>query len=133
MIVFWVLTGLVVAVLAWIRLAPSDAARWHVMRDVVQERDMAIGVIRVIAAEPDTLTQLDSIIRATPRTRVLAGSVSEKMVSYVTRSALFGFPDYTTVRERDGKIEIFARLRFGRSDTGVNGRRVGQWLAALGR
>ncbi len=51
--------------------------------------------------------------------------------SCVTRSAVWGFPDYTTVEQRDGKLMIYARSRFGSSDLGVNGKRVAGWLDAL--
>ena len=42
-----------------------------------------------------------------------------------------GFPDYTTVQLKDDRLMIWARLRFGRSDLGVNRRRVDRWLADL--
>ena len=76
--------------------------------------------------------RLDALVRDTPRTQVLAGSLAQGMLTYVTRSAFFGFPDYTTVRQRGAHLEIYARLRFGRSDLGVNRARVEQWLSALG-
>ena len=56
----------------------------------------------------------------------------EVMITYVTRSRLIGFPDYTTVEAKDGMVTVFARLRFGRSDLGVNRRRVEGWIKALG-
>ena len=62
---------------------------------------------------------------------VLAGSVEEGMVTYITRSAVFGFPDYTTVRQRGDELEIYGRLRMGYSDLGVNGKRIDRWLALL--
>ena len=55
------------------------------------------------------------------------------MITYVTRSALFRFPDYTTVRHRDAQIEIYGRLRFGRSDLGVNAARIDRWLERFRR
>lgn len=119
---------LAVALLAFIRLAPSDPARWHQMPETITNRDLEGGVMRRV---PGDLAAFDAIARATPRTRVLAGSVEEGMITYVTRSRIMGFPDYTTVRQSGDMLEIHARLRFGRSDLGVNAARVDGWLARL--
>lgn len=127
--------GLVLAALVgvaiWVRVAPSEPSRWHV--PVSGEGDAAFkaGVRRVIAGDAAVMARLDGVIRDTARTRVLAGSVSEGRITYVTRSALWGFPDYTTVELRNGQIAILGRLRFGRSDLGVNKARVDGWLKAL--
>jgi uncharacterized protein (DUF1499 family) len=50
---------------------------------------------------------------------------------YVTRSAVFGFPDYTTLRRAGDQLEIYGRLRFGKSDLGVNATRIDGWLMRL--
>jgi hypothetical protein len=119
---------LAVALLAFIRLAPSDPLRWHQMPDTITNRDLEGGAMRRVAGD---LAALDAIIRATPRTRVLAGSVADRMVTYVTRSRIMGFPDYTTVRQVGEMLEIYGRLRFGRSDLGVNAARIDRWLGRL--
>ncbi len=129
--VLWIVLAAVLAFGAWVRLAPSDPGRWHRMPATVEDRDFKAGAMRVVEAGPEGLARLDRIARGWPRTRVLAGSVSEGMVTYVTRSALWGFPDYTTVRQVVDRLEIYARLRFGRGDTGVNRKRVEAWLADL--
>jgi len=59
--------------------------------------------------------------------------VAEGRVTYITRSKLWGFPDYSTFETRDGDLLIHARLRFGSSDMGVNRARVTDWLARLGQ
>lgn len=115
----------------WIRLAPSDPARWHVSNDATDDRDMPGGAIRIVPAGPGDMARLDRIIRATPRTSVLAGAPEEGMVTYVTRSRIWGFPDYSTVTQRGGAIVIFGRLRFGSSDLGVNRARITRWIAAF--
>ena len=131
----WVITGLgILAVLAaglaiWARVAPSDPARWHAMPGAVTDRDMEGGAMRVVGAGEDGLSRLDAIIRAAPRTSVLTGSVDKGMITYIARSRLFGFPDYVTVRQAGKQIEIYSRLRFGRSDLGVNAKRLDHWLA----
>lgn len=122
---------LIIALMAYIRLAPSDAARWHVPLGFDADETLVGGARRVIPGDAETLAQLDDIARATPRTKVLAGSVAEGGITYVTRSAGFGFPDYTTVQLTDGQIRIFARLRFGKADFGVNAARVDGWVRAV--
>ena len=127
------LGAIAVAVAAglYVRLAPSDPERWHTMPAAVTNRDTDGGAMRVVGAGQDGLTRLDRIIRATPRTDVLAGSVASGMITYVTRSRVFGFPDYTTVRQAGPQLEIYGRLRFGRSDLGVNAARIDGWLQSF--
>ena len=130
--------------LAYIRLGPSDPARWHTDpqtaepgtgRYVVKpEGGDSAGPL--LAMPPDAaLAAFDRVALATPRTAALAGSVEEGRITYITRSAFFGFPDYTSVEavpaEGGSQLAIFARLRFGQSDFGVNQARVEGWLAAL--
>ncbi|MEM9249184.1 MAG: DUF1499 domain-containing protein [Pseudomonadota bacterium] len=129
---------------AYVRLAPSDPMTWHT--DPAQARP-ALGHFVVLpeggdapsprfAASPaDVLEALDAVALATPRTTRLAGSPQEGRITYVTRSRLWGFPDYTTVAAQpvDGgtALVLHARLRFGQSDLGVNAARVEVWLNAL--
>lgn len=124
-----------VAAAVYLRAAPDDPARWHRPVAGTADRDFRRGVLRVVPAGPDgaaaALARLDAVIRATARTQVLAGSPAEGRITYVTRSAVWGFPDYTTAEARAGALAIHARARFGRSDLGVNRRRVENWIAAL--
>ena len=137
--------------LAWIRLAPSDPARWHVdpgyamefggltafppgPDSVVPVEGGARAMITMFDITPEAaLAELDAIAVASPRTLRLAGSPAEGRITWVTRSAAFGFPDYTTAEVRPSEpmvnIDIYARLRFGRSDFGVNAARLRGWLA----
>ncbi len=128
--VLWLLIAVGLAMGAYIRLAPSDPVRWHVAPEDT-ERDLKGGAVRVVETGPDGLARLDKIARATPRTSVLAGSLEEGMITYITRTKVFGFPDYTTVQLDGDTLRIYARLRFGRKDFGVNRDRVTQWLALL--
>jgi len=130
--------------LARIRLAPSDPARWHLRPEgapppgapLATFEGGAKAALRLPDETPEqVLTRLDAIAQATPRTTTLAGSAREGMITWVTRSRLFGFPDYTTAAARsDGAATILtlhARLRFGRGDMGVNAARLRDWLARL--
>ena len=129
----WVLLAVVVVVMGYIRLAPSDPARWHKPPNVTENKDQTNGVRRLVQAGSAGLGQLDAIIRSTPRTTVLAGSVEDGMITYITRTAIMGFPDYTTVQADGDMLKIYGRLRFGRSDLGVNRNRVDEWLVKLER
>ena len=111
----------------WVRLAGDDPARWHQVSEV---RDMGHAAgenwhVYREAGTPARLQELDAAVRALPRTERLAGSVDAGKVTYVTRSKLMAFPDYTTLSlSDDGVIEVFARSRYGKSDLGVNRARV---------
>ena len=131
MTIFLILLVLVVVAIGYVRLAPSDPATWHRLPGFTEDRDMKRGVMRVIDTGPDGLKRLHSIARITPRTKVLAGSVEEGIITYITRTKTIGFPDYTTVQQDGDRLRIYARLRFGRSDLGVNRHRVERWLDVL--
>jgi uncharacterized protein (DUF1499 family) len=122
---------LALALGVYVRIAPTEPARWHAMPDGITNRDYDGGAMRVVGAGENGLERLHEIILATPRTKVLAGSPGEGMITYVSRSRLFGFPDYTTVRAVGPQIEIHGRLRFGKSDLGVNAARIDGWLQAF--
>lgn len=143
----WIVLGLVLVtagLMAWVRLAPTDAARWHVDPAAAMP-EMGRFVLRPRGGDMDSpvlplspaaaLAALDQVARAWPRTQVVAGSVAEGRITYVTRSALMGYPDFTTVTalpaEGGAQFAILARQRFGLKDFGVNETRVRAWLAAL--
>ena len=81
---------------------------------------------------------LNDIILQTPRTQAIAGSVEDGMITYITRSRWWRFPDFTTL-ERDVAlveggprvISMYSRAQFGTSDLGVNERRLREWLRLL--
>jgi len=129
-VVFWIFLVFLVLV-SVVRLAPSDPNRWHVVPIGDEDHDMKGGVFRVVQTGPDGLERLHEIARYAPRTYVLAGSVREGMVTYITRSKRMGFPDYTTAQQDGDTLRVYGRLRFGRSDFGVNRNRVDGWLADL--
>ncbi|MHA6261691.1 DUF1499 domain-containing protein [Arenibacterium sp. CAU 1754] len=87
--------------------------------------------MRIRAASPDEFRALDQIIRETPNVTVLAGTLKDGRRTYIARSRVIGFPDYVTVQYEDGLLKIYSRIRFGRSDFGVNAARVDGWLNAL--
>jgi uncharacterized protein (DUF1499 family) len=140
----------VLGLMAFIRLAPVDVALWDIDlqsarpadmrfvlvppgRDLVQT--LARGAYADLYADPDAaaqiLAKLDQIALATPRTTRLAGDVGQGRITWQTRSAFWGFPDYTTAQITPAGLTLYARLRFGRSDFGVNAARLRHWLAQL--
>ncbi len=123
--------GLVVALGAYIRLAPSDPADWHTDPQARTNQDLQGGVLRVVETGPEGLARLDAIARNAPRTTVLAGSVGEGRITYITHTKIIGFPDYTTAQQDGDVLRIHGRLRFGRKDFGVNKARVNGWLAQM--
>lgn len=136
---------LVVGVLGYIRFAPSDPAVWHADMSVpgYQPRPNAAAFcprpgdpLAPDMTDPAAiLTRLDAIALATPRTARVAGSVAEGRITWITRTRLMGYPDYTTAQIMDPgstpRLCIIGRQRFGEGDGGVNARRVQTWAQAL--
>lgn len=134
--------------LAYIRLAPSDPAVWHISPftgAVAGQRPCANGIItqpngaRAACLSPETpetlLSNLDAIALASPRTTRLAGTPQTGRITWITRTALIGYPDYTTAEvsaaPAGSRLDIFARQRFGLADGGVNAARLNAWLEGL--
>lgn len=130
MYVFVLVCIVLVGLLAFVRLAPTDLTRWHQPIAETNSQNMVGGAIRVIEADEAAFARVIDAARALPRTQVVAGSVDEGRVTYVTRSKWIGFPDYTTIEYSDGVLKLHARLRFGRSDFGVNRERLERLLTA---
>jgi uncharacterized protein (DUF1499 family) len=124
--------------MAWVRLAPTDPARWHV--DPLAVADPATpNFARLsldLAAPPaEAATRVEAAMLALPRTERIAGSAAEGWMTFRTRSRLMGYPDFTSIRilpEGEGaRVVAFARSRFGYSDLGVNAARLEALRAAL--
>lgn len=134
---------LILGLMAYIRLAPSDAADWHVappdalFAGLAPDRVAPLdnGALLVLGPEKGAagtlLGKLDAIALATARTTRLAGSVEEGRITWVTRSRIVGFPDYTTAEIRPEGLFVYARQRFGSRDMGVNAARLSGWLSGL--
>jgi uncharacterized protein (DUF1499 family) len=130
-------------VLAYIRLAPSDAAQWHVEPAavtalskpnhwLVADGGDAPPVTLPLSAD-EVAAKVARIAMATPRTDLLAGQGTH--TTWITRSAIMGYPDYTSVMitptATGSSVTLYARSRFGQSDFGVNRARVESWLKQL--
>ena len=134
-IALWIaglLLVLAVALALWVRLAPSDPARWHV--DPATAPDPTTPnfarVDRVVALPlPEVAARIAALASAEGAVR-LAGD--ETHTTWLARTRLMGYPDYISLRltpEGEGtRIQALSRSRFGRSDLGVNAARLVRWL-----
>ncbi len=128
---------LILGLMAYVRFAPTDTALWHQTPDATEPGDTAtagsfLAVRRISTPASEVLAAVEQRALATPRTRLLAGSVAEGMITFQTRSLLWGFPDHTTVAVQGDMLVVYGRLRFGSSDLGVNKARIEGWLQTLG-
>ncbi|THD82956.1 DUF1499 domain-containing protein [Aliigemmobacter aestuarii] len=134
----------VLAFAGWVRLAPADPARWHVAVDpglwgegAPWDRVIPLTGGALLRLSPDRgapaelLARLDREALSDPRTRRLAGSPDAGRITWESRSLIWGFPDYITAEVREDGLYLHARLRFGRSDLGVNAARLADWLGRL--
>ncbi len=133
-----IIAGLIVmalvGVMGWVRLAPVDPARWHVdpqtAPDPATPNFARIAPGQVVLDGPvDAATaRLRTAMEGMPRTRLIAGSEDDGLMTFVSRSRMMGYPDFTTIRvlpQDDGvTFAALARSRFGQSDLGVNAARL---------
>ena len=132
---------LAAAVLTYVRAAPSGEG-WHV--DPEAEGRSGAGrwwladggdapALRLATPPARALAAFDAAALDTPGTERLVWRPEAGRATYLTRSRVFGFPDYTSVKavpEAGGtRLSAYARLRFGHSDRGVNRARLEDWLA----
>ena len=84
----------------------------------------------------DLFALVQDVASAQPRTYQAALYPDQLQVHYVSRSAVFNFPDLIMVQvqqegpEGSGLI-MYSRSVYGQSDLGVNRKRVETWLVAL--
>jgi hypothetical protein len=121
-----------------VRLAPSDAGKWHVDPSVkfqgpvsnsFQQDFILDGEIDQVHAEIVRLISKDDGFH-------LAGDLEKGHATYVIRTSLIGYPDYvslllTSPTTDTTKLSVLSRSRFGRSDFGVNKKRITGWIRAL--
>ena len=76
-----------------------------------------------------TFDQLVAIAQKLPRTKVI--ETNQSYWRGVCRSLIFRFPDDLEILKIEKKIQIKSSSRYGGSDLGVNGTRVGKLLTEL--
>lgn len=121
---------------AAVRFAPMVSDVWHIDPFKAEDPKDA-GVLEIVEtdlSDVEVMARIAQIADDTARTTRVAGKVNNTWQTYQTRTLLWGFPDYTTVKTRKTQtgtqVAFLARLRFGRKDFGVNGRRVAAWIKA---
>jgi len=138
--VFGVISGLL-----FVRLAPFDVNRFHravfpaVAGDYPGENSF-IAIRELTASSRDVVEVLDGVIMNTPRTKRMAGLPGLELITYESRTALMGYPDYINVSiippgtvDNDGPLlAIRGQARFGKFDLNVNQKRIESWLEQLG-
>jgi uncharacterized protein (DUF1499 family) len=142
LVVVLVAAGFVV----WVRMAPTDAARWHVDPETAprpSSKNWAVtgpsekhAAPTYALAPADLAAQFDAFARQQPRTHRIGGSPAEGMMTYEVRSKLVGYPDFVSVKVIDlgdgtSTLALFSRSRFGYGDQGVNAKRLRDWLRAF--
>ena len=138
-----VILAVIAAGMLWIRFSPIDRDRWHIdPAEAEGPEDSGIRLIGLQAprypADTDTvLITMSEIALDEPRTKVLDGDIEEGMITFVTRSRVFGFADFTTVKAvSEGavtKLSIISRSQVGTrgNDWGVNAAKVDRWLQEM--
>ena len=129
------LAVLALGLAAYVRLAPSDPARWHV--DPAEAPDPGTPNFAradtVLPGTPEEVAARLAGVAAADGATVLAGGGLH--ATWISRSRLMGYPDFTSVRlepaEGGTRLIALARSRFGHGDLGVNRARLDRWLAAL--
>ncbi len=76
------------------------------------------------------------VVAVRPRIELLAEDEEGQQFDYVQRSARFRFPDIITVRfisisSSQSTLAIYSRAIYGKSDFGVNRKRIDAWLKTL--
>lgn len=133
------------ALQAYLRLMPSAVRLWHIDPFAAADPGQTGGRLILSAADLPFETGAGAMQAAQDqmlllaRTKRIAGHVEDGRMTFVTRSKFWGFADYTTIGLRAAdpgdearyEIAMLARLRFGRSDFGVNMARLRGLAAAL--
>lgn len=128
---------LVLALVLYVNFAPTREADWHVAPDDAPDPgDGGVKGSETFDAAPDRVfAAIEAVAADWPKARLIAGSAEEGILTYEVRSRVIGFPDYVTLKvsgDRAGsKLDYVSRLRFGRSDLGVNRQRMEAWLGAV--
>lgn len=131
------LAVLAAALALYIRLAPSDPARWHVDPAAAPDprgRNFARADTVVPGTPEDVAARLAAVAEADGAVLLAGGGAH---TTWISRTRLMRYPDYTSIRLEPAaggtRLVALARSRFGADDWGVNRARLERWLAALAR
>lgn len=118
-------------------LTPSSKPNQFLMcpPDLCRARPDAKSPVFEMSAERLRARWKDMVAKQ-PRIATLSESMDGMQIDYVQRSAMFRYPDLVTVRfvavsPTRSTLAIYSRSIYGRSDFGVNRRRIETWLEEL--
>jgi hypothetical protein len=101
---------------AYVRLVPLSAERFHTSISATNNKDIKGASIQIVQNTAGAMEKLDASLKALPRTTLLAGSIAEGHLTYITRSKWMGFPEdplirgVTVWRPRDNKVFVAGML-----------------------
>lgn len=141
--VFYLLAAIAVLVVAaaiYVRVAPVDAAAWHVDPEEATPPPTPNFILlagnEAVTIDAPSLSvagRLQAVAEA-EGAEVIGGAIGEGFVTYMVRSRIMGYPDFISLRlvpeDDTTRLHIFSRSRYGQSDLGVNTARVQRWLTA---
>ena len=134
----WILVAIgVVGFFAYVRFSKTDPQKWHV--DPEQARNPgASGVLlrtEHSCSPEEAMAEFAKVALSSPRSIPLAGSIDDLWATFETRTKILRFPDYVTVKAvasaEGAELVILSRLRFGKSDLGVNAVRIANWVGDM--
>jgi uncharacterized protein (DUF1499 family) len=96
------------------------------------EPDIVVPQFKVAPAK--LYAAIRAVAEGQPRVYLHVAYDDRLQVHYVARSAVLNFPDLISVQVNpDSGLVLWSRSIYGRSDFGVNRKRLAAWLAALDR
>ncbi|NQV80900.1 MAG: DUF1499 domain-containing protein [Alphaproteobacteria bacterium] len=119
-------------------LSPGDTPNQYLVCPAALCRETSADLESPMFAINETALRVawESVAVAAPRTSRVGEFNAGRQLAYVQRSAVFKFPDVIAVEFfalGDGRstIAIYSRSVYGRSDFGVNQKRIMAWLEQL--
>lgn len=135
----YILIGLVVLGLVWVRVAPNDITKWHLDPSV----EYTSGKPNYFQQDYTLDTTIDDLVakwqtpeRGSEKLSILAGDLKDGFVTYMVRTPMVGFPDYVSIKitaidSTTTSLKVLSRSRYGASDLGLNKKRVTAWIITL--
>ncbi len=131
-----------VALLVYVRLAPSHIEYWHQDPETVKSTGrpndyrLAGEASIIFDVKQMKLSQIVMDYAGQQyRTELLANTDDGQLFTFIQRSKLIAYPDYITIKiapQGDGsQLSVFSRSRFGYRDFGVNKLRVDTWVDGI--
>jgi hypothetical protein len=134
------LAGLVIIALAlvlYVRLAPSDPGLWHVDPDRTPDPatpNFARANLIIPLPPDEVAARIDAAARAEGAVPLAGDGL---FVTWLSRTPLMRYPDYVSVRlhpvQGGTRLVALSRSRFGQGDMGANRARLDRWLTGLPR